>query len=203
MKPDSTTLELIKKSIEESEIFEVSKDADPFRYRNLEYALIEKLYEYAQLLNPSRYQDMGLEIVETANACLQSYDKGRGPFLNYFISSLSRRVSKEEATRGIIDVRGGITLPSEMQRKITIINEIGQMMMRDVNDVRVITAAADYLGITVEKVEELIALNERYKIFHDSTSDDTSVSAICSLVDKLVVEDYVLDQSNVDTIFSP
>ena len=45
MNPDPTTLELIKKFIEESEIFAISRDADPFKYRNLEYELIEKLYE--------------------------------------------------------------------------------------------------------------------------------------------------------------
>ena len=202
MNPDPTTLELIKKFIEESEIFAISRDADPFKYRNLEYELIEKLYEYMQLINPSRYRDMGLEIVETANACLQSYDKGRGPFLNYFISSLSRRVRKEEAARGIATVRGGIALPSGMQQKITIINELGRVMMRDINDIRVITAAADYLGITAEKVKELITLNDRYKILHDSPNDDNNVGAIYSLVDKFNLEDYILDQANVDTIFS-
>ena len=115
---------------------------------------------------------------------------------------MSRRVRKEEAARGIAAVRGGVALPSGIQQKIIIINELGRVMMCDINDIRVITAAADYLGITVEKVKELITLNDRYKVLHDSPNDDNNVGAIYSLVDKFNLEDYILDQANVDTIFS-
>ena len=104
MKNASAELQKVKCSIESSEIFDLTRESNPTKYRILEYELINNLYEYAQLLNSYRYRDMGLEIVETATECLRSFDKDRGSFVNYFMKSLNHRVKKEEALRNANDL---------------------------------------------------------------------------------------------------
>ena len=117
MKTASLRLQNAIELIDNSEIFELSRESNPSKYRILEYELIENLYEYAQFLNSNRYQDMGLEIVETATDCLRSYDKNRGLFTHYFLTSLSRRVNKEQAIRNAIETRGGIVVPEKVQER--------------------------------------------------------------------------------------
>lgn len=201
MKTASPMLKKIKDLIECSEIFDISKELDPVKYRNLEYELVLHLYEYAQCLSNSRYRDMGLEIVETATECLRSYDKNRGPFTNYFSASLARRVNKEQAIRHATETRGGIALPEKVQKQITDIQLIAGKMMRDVDDDTVIEAAAHYLEIPTQRVRELVKLNDQYVVIHDNADDEETASVFSFISDAFVLEDAILEKASMNEIF--
>ncbi len=201
MKNASPMLQQIKDRIERSEIFDISRDSDPVKYRNLEYELVLCLYEYSQLLSSSRYRDVGLEIVETAAECLRSYDKSRGPFVNYFSTSLARRVRREQAIRNAAEIRGGIVLPETMQRQITDIQLIAGKMMRSLDDHTVMAAAAEYLEIPIERVRELVKLNDRYTVIHDHMDNEDTDAVFRFLSDDFMPEDFILEQVGMHEIF--
>ena len=201
MKTASLRLQNAIELIDNSEIFELSRESNPSKYRILEYELIENLYEYAQFLNSNRYQDMGLEIVETATDCLRSYDKNRGLFTHYFLTSLSRRVNKEQAIRNAIETRGGIVVPEKVQKQITDIQLIAGTLGRDIEDEAVIEAAAKYLDVPTARVRKLMWLNAQCVVVHDSETED-AVGVLNLISDDFVLEDYVFEKTSLVEIFN-
>lgn len=201
MKTASLRLQNAIELIDNSEIFELSRESNPSKYRILEYELIENLYEYAQFLNSNRYQDMGLEIVETATDCLRSYDKNRGLFTHYFLASLSRRVNKEQAIRNAIETRGGIVVPEKVQKQITDIQLIAGTLGRDIEDEAVIEAAAKYLDVPTARVRKLMWLNAQCAVVHDSETED-AVGVLNLISDDFVLEDYVFEKTSLVEIFN-
>ena len=201
MKTASLRLQNAIELIDNSEIFELSRESNPSKYRILEYELIENLYEYAQFLNSNRYQDMGLEIVETATDCLRSYDKNRGLFTHYFLTSLSRRVNKEQAIRNAIETRGGIVVPEKVQKQITDIQLIAGTLGRDIEDEAVIEAAAKYLDVPTARVRKLMWLNAQCAVVHDSETED-AVGVLNLISDDFVLEDYVFEKTSIVEIFN-
>lgn len=201
MKTASLRLQNAIELIDNSEIFELSRESNPSKYRILEYELKENLYEYAQFLNSNRYQDMGLEIVETATDCLRSYDKNRGLFTHYFLTSLSRRVNKEQAIRNAIETRGGIVVPEKVQKQITDIQLIAGTLGRDIEDEAVIEAAAKYLDVPTARVRKLMWLNAQCAVVHDSETED-AVGVLNLISDDFVLEDYVFEKTSLVEIFN-
>ena len=201
MKTASLRLQNAIELIDNSEIFELSRESNPSKYRILEYELIENLYEYAQFLNSNRYQDMGLEIVETATDCLRSYDKNRGLFTHYFLTSLSRRVNKEQAIRNAIETRGGIVVPEKVQKQITDIQLIAGTLGRDIEDEAVIEAAVKYLDVPTARVRKLMWLNAQCAVVHDSETED-AVGVLNLISDDFVLEDYVFEKTSLVEIFN-
>lgn len=182
--------------IDNSEIFELSKEINPYKYRILKYELIENLYRCVQVLSRERYHDMGLEIVETATDCLQSYHKNRGPFTHYFFAALSRRVNKERAIRNATEMRGGMALPEKIQKQITDIQMIAGTLGRDTKDEVVIEASAEYLNVSPTRVRKLMCLNMQCAIIHDSETED-AVGVLNLIADEFVLEDYVFEKISV------
>lgn len=201
MKTASPRLQNAIELIDNSEIFELSRESNPSKYRILEYELIENLYEYAQLLNSDRYQDMGLEIVETAADCLRSYDKNRGLFTHYFLASLSRRVNKEQSIRNAIETRGGIVVPEKAQKQITDIQLIAGTLGRDVEDEAVIEAAAKYLDVPTARVRKLMWLNAQCAVVRDNDTED-AVGVLNLISDDFVLEDFVFEKISLVEIFN-
>lgn len=201
MNTETSRLEELKSLIDSSEIFDISKDAEPVRYRNLEYNLVSHLYEYAQLLSSSRYKDMGLEIVETAIECLHHYDRNRGAFTNYFSLSLARRVNKAKSIQNASAIRGGIALPEKIQKQITTIQWIAGKMMRDIEDEKVLSAAANYLEISVEQVREIVRINSQYTVIRSNPSNASTVNLFDIIPDAFDLEGCILEKANLNEIF--
>ena len=200
MKTVSSRRKNIIELINNSEIFDLSKESNPSRYRILEYEFIENLYEYAQFLSSDRYHDMGLEIVETAMNCLRSYDKNRGTFTHYFSKSLSKRVNKEQAIRNAIETRGGIALPEKVQKQITDIQLIAGKMGKEPEDEAVIEAAASYLDVSTTQVRNLMLLNSQCVVIHDNGNEDTG-GVLDLISDDFMLEDSILERANIKEIF--
>lgn len=201
MKTASPELQNVIELIDHSELFELSRQDEPSKYRVLEYELMERLYEYAQLVSRERYQDMGLEIVETAADCLHGYDKKRGPFSHYFLASLSRRTHKEQAMRKVSQTRGGITVPEKLQRQITDIQLIAGALGRDIDEDAVIETASRCLDLPPGRVRKLIGLNARCAVVHDRETED-AVGVLALIRDDFVLEDYIFEQASLAELFN-
>ena len=62
----------IKEKINHSVIFSIDRVREPSLYQSELFNLVENLYQYVTRLSP-KYNDAGLEVVETTHDCLRSY----------------------------------------------------------------------------------------------------------------------------------
>ena len=62
----------IKEKINHSVIFSIDRAMEPSFYQSELFDLVENLYQYVTHLS-LKYKNAGLEVVETAHACLRSY----------------------------------------------------------------------------------------------------------------------------------
>ena len=108
----------IKEKINHSVIFSIDRVREPSLYQSELFNLVEKLYQYVTRLLP-KYKDAGLEVVETAHACLRSYRIENGSFLNYYMVAFKRRYTIESAKEQMEQLRGGIVLTQQEQQKIS------------------------------------------------------------------------------------
>lgn len=190
----------VKEKIETSEVFSVSKEIEPVRYRSLKYELIEDLYQYAQLLSCARYQDKGLEIVEAANACLQSYDREKGSFVHYFSVVLAKRVKKADAVHSLTEARGGVTFPEDVQGCISRILEIWKKEPCEMSEEDLVTKASEQLGIEPGRVLELLKLNHQFAVLRDHSSNEDDPELLNAQADEFSLEESIIDKENVNEL---
>lgn len=190
------TAEELKQEIEAMPLFRMDPEADPEEYRTLAYLLVEKLYRYACAVNRSRYEDMGLEVVETAQKCLKSYNPEAGPFLHYFMRALKRSAVKESAIQRETQRRGGIRFPETAQLQLFQMEAVARTIGRDLEDEAVCAAAAVSLEIPEERCRELVELNRRSSVISGESREDGSDGVMTSVSDGLSLEDLFIQQED-------
>ena len=200
MRNETASMEELKKDIENSEIFRMNREEDPEAYRKLAFTLVEKLYKYACAVNRSRYEDMGLEVVETAQSCVKSYRPDAGPFLNYFMRSLKRRTVKETAVRRETERRGGILFPETAQRQLFQLEAMARTMGRDMEDRAVLAAASASLEVSEERLRELLELNRRSAVISGERREDGNPGPLESVPDSMALEEMVIGQQDGDEL---
>lgn len=198
MRNESAGMEELKREIEGSEIFRMNREEAPETYRKLAFTLVERLYRYACAVNRKRYEDMGLEIVETAQSCLRSYQPDAGPFLNYFMYSLKRRTVKETAIRRETERRGGILLPESAQRQLFQLEAVARTMGREMEDQAVLAAASASMEVPEKRLRDLIELNRRSAVISGERQEDGNPGPLESVPDSVVLEDLVIGRQEGD-----
>lgn len=191
-------IEKLKREIEESPIFHIDREENPGEYRKLAYALIGRLYEYASAVNPSRYGDMGLEIVNTAHSCLKSYRPDSGPFLNYFMRSLKRSAGKELYARMDAPRRGGMVIPEQVRNQIFQLEAVARAMKMNYRDPEVVAAASASMELSKEQLWKLVELNERSSVVSGSSREDGEGPGdpLDNLSDGTDLEELVIGRQN-------
>jgi hypothetical protein len=104
-----------------ADLFAIDKKNDNEKYIAEERKYISVLSQYIKLTHPN-FNEIGLEIIDTAKNCLRYYKKDSGNFLNYFNKSLKSQIQKSKAIEGIENSRGGMKLSkkdSDLESKIT------------------------------------------------------------------------------------
>lgn len=76
--------EKYEKLINASNLFTLDPEKESSEYRKEKQKMIEYLYCYLMGVNKKRYEDYGMEIVDTATRCINNYEGGSVPFLHYF-----------------------------------------------------------------------------------------------------------------------
>ena len=186
----------IKEKINHSVIFSIDRAREPSFYQSELFDLVENLYQYVTHLS-LKYKDAGLEVVETAHACLRSYRIENGSFLNYYMVAFKRRYTIESAKEQMEQLRGGIVLPQQEQQKISRIFALARSHQSDMVSDKFTEKAALLLGESVGEVRRLLqihssAMTAQYKRSNDEYGDE---SQIANLADDEIVEDLVIDKS--------
>ena len=163
--------ERLRAAIEAAPVLRMDQNDAPDQYRSLAFTLVEDLYRYVTLTGGKGYEDMGLEIVETAHSCLSSYDREKGPFLHYFQSALKRRVHREAALRSAAKKRGDVALPEHVQRQLFQLEAIARAKELPVEDETVVRTAAAVLELSEDRIRALIRLDRQFRSVPDRVQD--------------------------------
>ena len=67
-----------------SPLFSLDKETQYNDYKKEALKMVEYLYCYLCAINNEKSSDLGCEIVDLANRCINSYDISKGIFLHYF-----------------------------------------------------------------------------------------------------------------------
>ena len=158
--------------------------------------MVENLYQYVTHLS-LKYKDAGLEVVETAHACLRSYRIENGPFLNYYMVAFKRRYTIESAKEQMEQLRGGIVLTSRSNKKLAEFSLWHGCHQSDIASDGFVEKAALLLGESAGEVRRLLrvhssAMTAQYQRSSDEYDDE---SQIANLADDEMVEDLVIDKS--------
>ncbi|GHV87014.1 hypothetical protein AGMMS50255_3100 [Spirochaetia bacterium] len=87
------TKEEYEKLLNNSPLFTIDKDKEGELYTAGERRFLTDLAEYLSLytFTQDTFAEIGLEIIETAKACIKAFDRSQGQFLHYFNYALSNR----------------------------------------------------------------------------------------------------------------
>ena len=186
----------IKEKINHSVIFSIDRVREPSLYQSELFNLVENLYQYVTRLSP-KYNDAGLEVVETTHDCLRSYRIENGSFLNYYMVAFKRRYTIETAKGQMEQLRGGIVLTQQEQQKISRILALARSHQSDIASDGFVEKAALLLGESAGEVRRLLrvhssAMTAQYQRSSDEYDDE---SQIANLADDEMVEDLVIDKS--------
>ena len=140
---------------------------------------------------------MGLEIVETVNQCLKSFDSDKGEFLNYFMSAIKRCYSKASAENIEACKRGGIHLSKSEQYFIVKLNCLARYLHCTTSENSFVQRASQILSISENEIQKILLLNYNAATTDSSADNADTIGILNSLPAKDNVE---LEIMNLDTI---
>lgn len=181
--------------INTSQVFMPGTAGLPTLYQKARFELIENVYLYLQSLS-SRYSDMGLEIVETIDQCLKSFNPDKGSFLNYFMLSMKRRYARSIAENATVIKRGGIHLSKADQKSIAQLKCLARHLHCALDEEKFPRKASAILSVAEDEIRRLLQLNQEAVILPTGVSDEDA-----NILDLLPAGDNVeLEMENRDTV---
>jgi len=201
--------EYYERLIDESLLFDINKDSEPSKYQRESYRMVDYLYRYLMAINAFRYEKYGLEIVETAGVCIKNYDKSKGRFLNYFNFVWHQTYLSAASNELIDDNYKGMKISDRQRRAYKkykdYCNKMGIQATPEEKD----ALAADSLGMTIDEIRSLKAIDESKAISIDSQyeTDDSDIAAQFasedSFVDEMLrKEDNRLFIEHIESVYS-
>lgn len=164
---------------------------DTASYQREAFLLIEEIYLYLNLLS-GKYADKGLEIVETVHDCLKHYDSQKGPFRNYFMAAIKRRMAALDSP-SVEQSRGGMVLSRHDRQRIKAVIALSHKTQCPLDSEHLPTIAAEILQETPEEIQRLLSMNAMASIASETRADDQPEDRLASIPSELHLEDEVLD----------
>ena len=158
--------------IRRSPLFLIDKESEPGAYTIEAVKMVGYLYQYLLAVNENKYIDFGLEIFNTANACIKNYNAERGDFLHYFNSAIATNYKRVCAKRVEEEVRGGIVISGEDQRLIRKLLKLAEEKNLEANSDSFCEMASQATGLSVDRVWELIQTNNNASTISEFLTDD-------------------------------
>lgn len=181
------TKEEYEERINRSELFGLGKGGEPIRYettRRMFLKILTEYYVHYVFLNRP-LESYSLTLIETACECIRYYDGTKGEFLHLFNAAMKREMrialAKEQAEK----YRKGIRLSGEDADAIRKLIAFTKNKGLDIHDVACQEKIARFLGVTPERVVELIAMNEKATaVSNVIQGDDGEADLFDTIVDK-------------------
>ena len=208
------TKEEYESYINNADFFECGRERDFALYESKRNLFIVRLMEYYKkyIFSESTMLNSGLDLMETANYCIKSFDPSKGEFLHYFNTALKKRIKKHSAKEKQAEIRGGIHISKSDDAQIrAIIQYKSRKGLKEIDDATIHQIAVHF-GKTDEKIRELLYINEDAVKVSNTLKDkegktidifDTIGSKI-AFADKGIIEKDECAEiiSNVEDIFS-
>lgn len=181
-----------------SPLFSLDRERDRVAYQREARKMAEYLYCYLLAINEDRYIEYGLEIMETANRCIENYDPVTGDFLHYFNAAMKQEYIRASAKRRMQEMRGGIHVSDEDERSIRkMLNLLKSRGITEPTSEQ-IAVIAETLEITVEKVNEVLRINAEAVAFSDAATNDDGeeISLFDTIASDENIEQSVISADN-------
>ena len=156
------TKEYYENLINNSEVFETDRIIDSSLYQTRKRILFANLANYFNefVFKGKALEKYGYTLIETAEKCVNGYDKTKGIFLNYFHSVFKLDYHKFFAKEKIDSRRQGIQIPEEIDRLIRRVFAYANSRGLDLSDETVQNKIAALIGISTEKLKEVLRVND-------------------------------------------
>ncbi|MCM1440540.1 MAG: hypothetical protein NC131_15275, partial [Roseburia sp.] len=168
------TREEYENLINNSPLFNIDKQNNLELYKAERYAFLTLLTDYYRyyIFPHKQFDEYSFALIETATECLKYYVREKGDFLHLFNKATKRNMGIAKA-KDIIDAhRQGIKLPTYEEQMICKITALAKSKNLDINDISVQIKVATLLGISTEKVTELIHTNNDAVAVSDTVSNE-------------------------------
>lgn len=190
------TREEFENLINNSPLFNVDKESTPELYKTEKYALFTLLTEYyrSYIFPHKPLEEFSFTLIETATECLKYFDKSKGEFLHLFNKAMKRDLGIAKAKELIETHRQGIKLSTCDERMIRKVISLANSKNLDINDRSVQAKIAIVLGISADKIAELIRINDNaVTVSATVTNDDGDEVELFDLqADKAATSEVVI-----------
>jgi DNA-directed RNA polymerase specialized sigma subunit len=181
----------LENAINGSPLFSIDRNIDKELFIAEEKRFLNDLARLMSMTS-NDFIDTGLEILQTAKACINGYKMNSGkPFLNYFRSSLKENLSRQKARTNDENARGGLKIGREMRRRIWNIRQLtnlAEVRGEDIDAEEFPSKIANTLNISLEAVKEAIIADDHTKILWvDAEKHDDKGKLLDTISDNSVV----------------
>lgn len=158
--------------ISRSPLFSLDKEKDANAYKRESLKMVEYLYCYLMAVNSDKYEEYALEITNTAERCINNYRPESGEFLIYFLSAMKVEYRRAYAKNVASQMRGGMHIADDDERNLRKLCRYLEQKGIDHPDEAQIKTIAEFLDMPVNKVIDLLRMNQDTVIVSEYTNND-------------------------------
>ena len=178
----------LERKINNADVFEIDPKRDGVLYRTARTALYSLIITYYQkYIYPSRQiEEYGSILIEAVSECIKYYNREKGDFLHLLNFTMRRKIRIETAKKMQEEIRKGITLSGKDAKLIRKLISFANSKNSNLRNYDVQVKIAKLLNISLNKVIELIEMNEKAVVVSEYTvnEDEDEISIFETIISK-------------------
>jgi len=193
--------EKYEKLINASNLFALDPEKESSAYRKEVQKMIEYLYCYLMGVNKERYEDYGMEIVDTATRCINNYEGGSVPFLHYFSSAWKQEYSHILGRKLMEDNYHGLKFTDRENRKIKKFLRYFETKEVFASKEENYAKIAEFMDLSVDEVRrisEVESITVIGEYAHNSEEEEFSI--FDSIGNGVSIEEVFTEEESLDHI---
>ena len=145
--------------IADSPLFSLNKETQYNDYKKEAFKMVEYIYCYLCSGNNEKYVDLGCEIVEFANRCINSYDISKGVFLHYINAAWKNEYKKIRQASVEDEKYRGLHISETDKRNVRKYIRLAQSRGSDCSTQEFINNLSKAMNLPVLDVIEIIKMS--------------------------------------------
>lgn len=198
-----------EKLIDDSQLFSLDKEKQHSLYRREALKMVEHLYCYLMETNSQKYEQYGVEIVDTAKRCIDNYDVNSGRFLNYFNAAWKKTYGHIVGKAIIQDSFAGIHFTEDEQRNYRKYMKLAQSIGIDTSSPEFDIKVAEAMDLPISEIEILREIANSRSVSTISFNQDGEEfnlldqidSGIYTEIELIQTEDAIEFLDLIETVF--
>jgi len=187
--------------IADSPLFSLNKETQYNDYKKEAFKMVEYIYCYFCSGNNEKYVDLGCEIVEFANRCINSYDISKGVFLHYINAAWKNEYKKIRQASIEDDKYRGLHISETDKRNVRKYVRLAQKRGLDCSTQEFINNLSEAMNLPVLDVIEIIKMSGIAVESNTSQNDDGETYDIFDLMESgESAEEKVIQEENIYVI---